>query len=162
MAVNIKQTNETLTSSTRPKPPTPRVLIIERSLKFTLANSSCSAFVRLKKNHFKSCTCTKLKRVTIYTILYYFIAWFWLIWLVFWSLIITIYDKFLLMHGWCFLKIMCINIYIMHLLLNITNNIYTKLLLETLQNSQSGLPLVLCIKSIQLILCNMDILHKVD
>ena len=41
--------------------------------------------------------------------------------------------------------------YIMHLLLNITNNIYTKLLLETLQNSQSGLPLVLCIKSIQLI-----------
>ena len=52
--------------------------------------------------------------------------------------------------------------YIMHLLLNITNNIYTKLLLETLQNSQSGLPLVLCIKSIQLILCNMDILHKVD
>lgn len=48
--------------------------------------------------------------------------------------------------------------YIMHLLLNITNNIYTKLLLETLQNSQSGLPLVLCIKSIQLILCNMDIL----
>lgn len=52
--------------------------------------------------------------------------------------------------------------YIMHLLLNITNNIYTKLLLETLQNSQSGLPLVLCIKSMQLILCNMDILHKVD
>lgn len=52
--------------------------------------------------------------------------------------------------------------YIMHLLLNITNNIYTKLLLETLQNSQSGSPLVLCIKSIQLILCNMDILHKVD
>ena len=52
--------------------------------------------------------------------------------------------------------------YIMHLLLNITNNIYTKLLLETLQNSQSGLPLVLCIKSIQLILCDMDILHKVD
>lgn len=52
--------------------------------------------------------------------------------------------------------------YIMHLLLNVTNNIYTKLLLETLQNSQSGLPLVLCIKSIQLILCNMDILHKVD
>lgn len=52
--------------------------------------------------------------------------------------------------------------YIMHLLLNITNNIYTKLLLETLQNSQSGLPLVVCIKSIQLILCNMDILHKVD
>lgn len=49
--------------------------------------------------------------------------------------------------------------YIMHLLLNITNNIYTKLLLETLQNSQSGLPLVL---SIQLILCDMDILHKVD
>lgn len=162
MAVNIKQTNETLTSSTRPKPPTPRVLIIERSLKFTLANSSCSAFVRLKKNHFKSCTCTKLKIVTIYTILYYFIAWFWLIWLVFWSLIITIYDKFLLMHGWCFLKIMCINIYIMHLLLNITNNIYTKLLLETLQNSQSELPLVLCIKSIQLILCDLDILHKVD
>ena len=52
--------------------------------------------------------------------------------------------------------------YIMHLLLNVTNNIYTKLLLETLQNSQSGLPLVLCIKSIQLILCNMDVLHKVD
>lgn len=52
--------------------------------------------------------------------------------------------------------------YIMHLLLNITNNIYTKLLLETLQNSQSGLPPVLCIKSMQLILCNMDILHKVD
>lgn len=52
--------------------------------------------------------------------------------------------------------------YIMHLLLNITNNIDTKLLLETLQNSQSGLPLVLCIKSIQLILCDMDILHKVD
>ena len=55
--------------------------------------------------------------------------------------------------------------YIMHLLLNITNNIflfYTKLLLETLQNSQSGLPLVLCIKSIHLILCDMDILHKVD
>lgn len=52
--------------------------------------------------------------------------------------------------------------YIMHLLLNITNNIYTKLLLETLQNSQSGLPLVLCIKSIQLILCDLDILHKVD
>lgn len=52
--------------------------------------------------------------------------------------------------------------YIMHLLLNITNNNYTKLLLETLQNSQSGLPLVLCIKSIQLILCDMDILHKVD
>lgn len=52
--------------------------------------------------------------------------------------------------------------YIMHLLLNITNNIYTKLLLETLQNSQSGSPLVLCFKSIQLILCNMDILHKVD
>lgn len=52
--------------------------------------------------------------------------------------------------------------YIMHLLLNVTNNIYTKLLLETLQNSQSGLPLVLCIKSIQLTLCNMDILHKVD
>ena len=52
--------------------------------------------------------------------------------------------------------------YIMHLLLNITNNIYTKLLLETLQNSQSGLPLVLCIKSTQLILCDMDILHKVD
>ena len=74
VAVNIKQTNETLTSSTRPKPPTPRVLIIERSRKFTLANSSCSAFVRLKKNHFKSCTCTKLKIVTIYTILYYFIA----------------------------------------------------------------------------------------
>lgn len=49
--------------------------------------------------------------------------------------------------------------YIMHLLLNMTNNIYTKLLLETLQNSQSGLPLVL---SIQLILCDMDILHKVD
>ena len=161
MAFNIKQTNETLTSSTRPKPPTPRVLIIERSRKFTLANSSCSAFVRLKKNHFKSCTCTKLKIVTIYTILYYFIAWFWLIWLMFWSLIITIYDRFLLMHGWCFLKIMCI-IIIMHLLLNITNNIYTKLLLETLQNSQSGLPLVLCIKSIQLILCDMDILHKVD
>ena len=52
--------------------------------------------------------------------------------------------------------------YIMHLLLKITNNIYTKLLLEILQNSQSGLPLVLCIKSIQLILCDMDILHKVD
>ena len=52
--------------------------------------------------------------------------------------------------------------YIMHLLLNITNNIYTKLLLETLQNSQSELPLVLCIKSIQLILCDLDILHKVD
>lgn len=52
--------------------------------------------------------------------------------------------------------------YIMHLLWNITNNNYTKLLLETLQNSQSGLPLVLCIKSIQLILCDMDILHKVD
>lgn len=51
--------------------------------------------------------------------------------------------------------------YIMHLLLKITNNIYTKLLLEILQNSQSGLPLVLCIKSIQLILCDMDILHKV-
>ena len=53
--------------------------------------------------------------------------------------------------------------YIMHLLLKITtgNNIYTKLLLEILQSSQSGLPLVLCIKSIQLILCDMDILHKV-